>query len=204
MSASPLIDLEHLYRLHAARLRTWARRQGVPPAECEDLVQEIFLQAHRGQTLFRGDSTSLSWLFGIAKRVSVKAWRQRCLRRAPPRFTDILDEIPSDGPSPLESAELRELASMLDHALDLAGAERRRLILAHALGQAAAKGDPNIRPQKDGTRWVSLHRARKKVMALLIHRQYGTHQSRIPESRATSHPPRAFRCASTANHTAES
>jgi RNA polymerase sigma-70 factor, ECF subfamily len=167
MSVQPSIDLVELYQLHAVRLRAWAKKRGIPSSECEDVVQDIFLQAYRGRASFRGESTSMSWLFRIAKRVAAKSWRKHGLRVARASSDAGLEEIPADGLSPLEGAELHEFAAMLDRALEAAGAERRTLILGNALGQSPFDAQACDDAPKAGTRWVRLHRARKRVMAIL-------------------------------------
>jgi RNA polymerase sigma-70 factor (ECF subfamily) len=47
---------DRLYRRHAPRLFSVARRL-VGPTEAEDLLQEIFLSAHRKFGLYRGESS---------------------------------------------------------------------------------------------------------------------------------------------------
>lgn len=173
----PSIDIEELYGLYAARLRAWAKRRGVPASDCDDLIQEIFLQAHRGHALFRGESTPISWLFQIAKRVIVKTWRRRLLCPLP-YSDDIFDEMQSEGISPLENAELCELTRRLDRALTLAGAECRRLILANALGGPIDADDAADGSLKAGTRWVRLHRARRRLMAILLRSQQDAYEYR--------------------------
>ena len=44
-------------------------------ADVEDVVQEVFIRAHRGLASFRGDSAFFSWLYRIARKV--QAVRQR-------------------------------------------------------------------------------------------------------------------------------
>ena len=53
---------EELYRTHAPRLFGVACRL-VGRAEAEDLLQEIFLTAHRKLGLFKGESSIGTWLF---------------------------------------------------------------------------------------------------------------------------------------------
>ncbi len=169
MSNSSSIDLDQLFRSHAAHLRNWLKRRGLPPAECEDLVQEAFLRAHCGKDSFRGEASSLTWLFGIVKRIGGKSLLRtgRWSSRACP--DDLLDCLPSHAPSPLEAAELRELIDMLERALELAGAECRRLILSPALEGASGAASSNRCSLKIGTVWVRRHRARKRLRSLLHH-----------------------------------
>ncbi len=159
--------LEHLYRSYAPRLRAWVTARGVPPAESEDLVQEVYLQAFLGWRLFRGDATPATWLFRIAERVVGK--RRSVLGGHLPRVPsdDVLSDVPSEGLSPLEDVEYRELASMLDRALHMAGPQCRDLLMGQALGEdgdAPPSADQQTRP---GTIWVRRCRARKKLVSIL-------------------------------------
>jgi RNA polymerase sigma-70 factor (ECF subfamily) len=164
MTNTSLIDLEKLYRSHFARVHVWVTRFGVPASESEDVVQEVFLQAHRGRTQFRGDSTPLHWLFRIAARLST---RRRNLCRALPAATpdDFLSELPCEGLSPYETAELEELVGTIERALDVIGARYRGVILANALGSVLESSTHAARASSAS--WVALHRARKKLRCSL-------------------------------------
>jgi RNA polymerase sigma-70 factor (ECF subfamily) len=59
---------EALYREHAPRLYALARRMTGSEQESEDLLQEIFLQAHRKLGSFRGDAAIGTWLYRLAIR----------------------------------------------------------------------------------------------------------------------------------------
>ena len=166
-SCSTLIDFEELYRAHAGRLWLYVRKRGVRAAECEDVVQEVFLRAFRGRRLFRGDSSALQWLFGVATRVSSGCFHKNRSLGSIVASVDILENRPSDASSPLESAELQELMAMLERSFDLAGPACRELILGEDLEHSASSGGATARSLRIGTLWVKRHRARKRVRALL-------------------------------------
>lgn len=171
MNVKSPIDTGELYRVHAARLRAWAKRSGVRAAECEDVVQEIFLQAHRGRMALRDQSCSLSCLFRIAARVSARHSRQAGAHSEALLAREVLENAPSPTPSPLDNAEFTELIGMLTRSLDLAGPERRRLIMATFVDDLPEMAASDVRAAKPGARWVRLHRARKRVRALLLRTQ---------------------------------
>ena len=77
---------EEVYRTHAPRLFGLACRMVGRP-EAEDLLQEIFLSAHRKLALYKGESSLGTWLYRIAvnvslNRVSAKSPRFEPLARA--------------------------------------------------------------------------------------------------------------------------
>src|SRR5207245_2417961 len=57
---------EKLYREHAPRLYALASRISGSPSEGEDLLQEIFLQAHRKLESFNGHAAVGTWLYRLA------------------------------------------------------------------------------------------------------------------------------------------
>jgi RNA polymerase sigma-70 factor (ECF subfamily) len=59
-------DFEALYRTHAPRLYALASRISGSSSEGEDLLQEIFLQAHRRLDSFRGEAALGTWLYKLA------------------------------------------------------------------------------------------------------------------------------------------
>lgn len=58
-----------LVRRHQSAVRGFLRRLTGDNGLADDLAQETFLKAHRGLTSWRGESSLLSWLCGIAWRV---------------------------------------------------------------------------------------------------------------------------------------
>jgi RNA polymerase sigma-70 factor (ECF subfamily) len=73
--------VDQVFRIVASLLGPGASR-----ADVQDLVQQVFLAAHRALPRFRGESAPLTWLYGIASRIvlmHLRSWgRQRRLRLA--------------------------------------------------------------------------------------------------------------------------
>src|SRR6476646_1193905 len=89
---------EELYRTHAPRLFGLACRM-VGRAEAEDLLQEIFLTAHRKLDQYKGDASLGTWLFRLGANQCIDFLRSRGTRLA--QLTESFDEtIASDGRSP--------------------------------------------------------------------------------------------------------
>ena len=55
-----------MYRAHSRRLYGVAFRMLGNPADAEDMLQEIFLAAHRKLDSFRGESALGTWLYRLA------------------------------------------------------------------------------------------------------------------------------------------
>ena len=73
---------EELYRQHAARLYNLAYRMLGNAADAEDLLQEIFLLAHRKLGSFRGQSALGTWLYRLATNQCLDHLRSKAVRTA--------------------------------------------------------------------------------------------------------------------------
>ncbi|MBX7084474.1 MAG: RNA polymerase sigma factor [Nannocystaceae bacterium] len=73
-------ELAAIYREHHTFVWRSVRRLGVPDADVDDIVQEVFVVAHRRLADFAGHSSIRTWLFGIAYRVMHEHRRRRDAR----------------------------------------------------------------------------------------------------------------------------
>lgn len=131
----PLPDFDALYDEYADFVWRNARRLGVTPGALDDVVQDVFLVAHRrlGE-LSHGDSLR-AWVFSIVIRV-VRGYR-RSLRRKDPQHRSSVpnsdpDGVPDTGAQdPLASAEQRDVVRLLHQVLgELDDAKREVFVLA--------------------------------------------------------------------------
>ena len=75
------LDLTTVYRLHSAYVATVAFRLLGNDAEGDDLVQEVFIEAHHGLAQLLDPSAIRGWLARICVRKSVRRLRRRRLRQ---------------------------------------------------------------------------------------------------------------------------
>jgi RNA polymerase sigma-70 factor (ECF subfamily) len=158
--APPHLGARELFVAHATFVVRFLTRLGARPSDLDDLVQEVFLVAHRqgGFTPDRGCATT--WLAHIAMRVGANA-RRGLRRRAEQRDDDALTAYPSSSADPHRSAEATESLARVEHALAHLDREQRALfILFEVEGEsceaiALGLGIPL------GTVYSRLHKARK-------------------------------------------
>src|SRR4051812_3770127 len=81
---------EELYRQHSGRLFSLALRMLGNPADAEDMLQEIFLSAHRKLESFRGEAALGTWLYRLAMNQVLDHVRSRAARTN--QLTDGLDD----------------------------------------------------------------------------------------------------------------
>ena len=72
-----LAAFEELYRAHAGKLFSVACRLLGNATDAEDLLQEIFLSAHRKLEGFRGESALGTWLYRLATNHCLDHLRSR-------------------------------------------------------------------------------------------------------------------------------
>jgi RNA polymerase sigma-70 factor (ECF subfamily) len=74
------MTLAEIYEKHADFVWRCLRRQGVPPDDAADAIQEVFLAVHRTLPSFEGRSSLPTWLFTICRSVA-RDRRERAHRR---------------------------------------------------------------------------------------------------------------------------
>jgi RNA polymerase sigma-70 factor, ECF subfamily len=161
---------EELYQAHAGRLFSVACRILGNPSDAEEVLQEIFLSAHRKLDGFRGDSALGTWLYRLATNQCLDYLRSRGARMN--QVTDTLDDAPVAAGAAVRGLAEQTVTRMdLERALarlpdgcraafvlhDVEGLEHREV--AEALGIA------------EGTSKSQVHKARQRLRALLLERR---------------------------------
>ena len=152
-----------LYRRHAARIFALTCRMSGSTDAGEDLMQEVFLQAHRKIHGFKGDSAIGTWLYRLAINHCLDFVRSRQVKMA--KATDSLDRDDATAPaaahdSPVERIDLERAIRLLPPGCreafvlhDVEGYEHREI--AQMLGIA------------EGTSKSQVFKARLKLRAVL-------------------------------------
>lgn len=155
---------EELYRLHAPRLFGLAYRL-VGPTEAEDLLQEIFLAAHRKLSLYKGESSLGTWLFRLATNQCLDYLRSKRARLA--LLTETIDQDPSArGTS--AGAILGVVERMdLERAVALLPPGARAVFVLHDVEGCEHREVAEQLGISDGTSKSQLHKARMRLRTLL-------------------------------------
>jgi RNA polymerase sigma-70 factor (ECF subfamily) len=118
-----------------------ARRLGTPEANLDDVVQEIFMVAHRRLHEFQGRSSVKTWVYGIvfnvvrAHRRELGAKHPHALHPAPEADVDAVVDAADD---PHERAAKREAARFIDRFLAGLDEDRRDVFVLAELEQLSA------------------------------------------------------------------
>jgi RNA polymerase sigma-70 factor, ECF subfamily len=157
---------EEVYRLHAGRLYSVAFRMLGNAADAEDMLQEIFLTAHRKLSSFRGDSALGTWLYRLAVNLCLDHLRSRTGRAL--QVTDSLDDEPG-----LSDVGSRGLANQTVTKMDIERALAqlpegcRTAFVLHDVEGLEHREVAEIMGIAEGTSKSQVHKARLRLRALL-------------------------------------
>jgi RNA polymerase sigma-70 factor (ECF subfamily) len=164
-----LAAFEELYRAHAGKLFSVACRMLGNPTDAEDLLQEIFLSAHRKLDGFRGDSALGTWLYRLATNHCLDYLRSRAARTN--QLTDVLDDEPG-----LYLAGSRGLAEQTVMKMDLERAMARlpegcrAAFVLHDVQGLEHQEVADVLGIAEGTSKSQVHKARLRLRAMLSER----------------------------------
>ena len=157
---------ETLYRQHSGRLFSLAVRMLGNPADAEDLLQEIFLSAHRKLESFRGESALGTWLYRLAMNQILDHVRSRAARTG--QMTDGLDDA-----TVLADATGHRLADRAIARIDLERALAelpegcRAAFVLHDVEGLEHKEVSEVLGIAEGTSKSQVHKARLRLRGLL-------------------------------------
>lgn len=175
-------EFNRLYRDHADRIYRFAQRLCGQPDDAKDLVQDTFLNAYRGLPRFRGEAQLSTWLYRIAARACM---RMRRKRKGEPDRELSLDEfiptsdgefrlqIPTDGLTPEEALENKQLRRALDQAIRKLPKKYRLVLVLRDMEGLTAKEVGAIMGLNERAVKSRLHRARLFVRRELSARGLG-------------------------------
>jgi RNA polymerase sigma-70 factor, ECF subfamily len=160
---------EEVYRAHAGRLYSVACRMVGNPTDAEDLLQEIFLAAHRKLESYRGEAALGTWLYRLATNLCLDHLRSRTARSN--QLTGALDDEVG-----LQDAGSRGLAERtvtkmdIERALQLLPEGCRAAFVLHDIEGLEHREVADVLGIAEGTSKSQVHKARLRLRALLAAR----------------------------------
>jgi RNA polymerase sigma-70 factor (ECF subfamily) len=154
---------EELYRLHAPRLFGLAYRL-VGPNEAEDLLQEIFLSAHRKLALYKGDAALGTWLFRLATNQCLDYLRSK---RA--RLAMLTEEMSQEPPAAKASGPILGVIDRMDleRAIEQLPGGARAVFVLHDVEGCEHRDVARYLGITEGTSKSQLHKARMRLRTAL-------------------------------------
>jgi len=187
MSPSPEAptDSETLFRCHARFVAAFLHRLGVHRPDLDDLVQEVFLAAHRKGGYHPGIASPRTFLARLAleANLSRKRGQGRCATaRSDDAARAALGRAPTD---PLQALDAKDAAQQLQAALDQMDAAHRAVFVLFELEGESCESIAAGLNVPVGTVYSRLHTARKafRESAARMHRRDSRAQEEKPRRR---------------------
>ncbi len=134
--------------------------------DAEDLVQEVFLQAHRKLAGFRGESTLGTWLYRLTMNHCLDHLRGRQAKMS--RATESLDDEDAAEPMAPAPAVPPAISRMdLEKAIAALPPGSRAAFLLHDVEGFEHREIAAILGVSEGTSKSQVHKARLKLRAIL-------------------------------------
>ena len=170
--SDPTIDLQTVYREHFNFVWRSLRRLGVSDADLPDVVQDVFIVAHRKLAGFEGRSRLTTWLFGIMLRVVSDRRRLACVRLRVDDERAIEERVdPRDLGAEIER---RHALAVLDGILDGMPLEQRAVFTLFELEGMAGHQIAEALELPLGTVKSDLARGHEQLRTWLGHARGGT------------------------------
>lgn len=160
--------LEQLYREHHRAVRALGRRFVREPAQLEDLVHDVFVQAPRAFRSYRGEGSVRSFLFTLTVRTAQHTQRAAARRRG------WLERLRGDGSlerpapaTPLDDVLRRGLAESLHHALERLSFDHRAVVILCELEELSHADVARVLQVPEPTVRSRLFHAKAKLRRML-------------------------------------
>ncbi|MEO8482451.1 MAG: sigma-70 family RNA polymerase sigma factor [Acidobacteriota bacterium] len=153
---------DELYRTHAPRLFGLACRL-VGRVEAEDLLQEMFLMAHRKLALYKGESALSTWLFRLGTNLCLDH-----LRSKSGRFAALQDGLDDDLPAASSGPVFGVIDRLdLERALATLPEGARTVFVLHDVEGLQHHEVAELLGVSEGTSKSQLHKARFRLRTAL-------------------------------------
>ncbi len=160
---------EAVYRTHAGRLFGLVSRMLGSAPEAEDVLQEIFITAHRKLSGFRGDSSLGTWLYRIAVNHCLDHLRSRGARMA--SVTESLDREDAREPAAAAPVVPTTISRIdLERAIAQLPPGCRAAFVLHDVEGRDHQEVARALGISEGTSKSQVHKARMRLRALLTAR----------------------------------
>lgn len=161
-----LAAFEEIYRMHSGKLYSLACRMLGNPTDAEDLLQEIFLSAHRKLDGFRGDAALGTWLYRLATNQCLDYLRSRAARSN--HVTDTMEDDLSIPDMKSRGIADRTVAKMdLERAVAMLPQGARAAFVLHDVQGLEHREVAAALGIAEGTSKSQVHKARLRLRTLL-------------------------------------
>ena len=151
---------------HSASVIQVARAYTLTGEECQDLAQEILLQAWRSLPNFKGDASAATWFYRVALHTAMNWHRKDRPRRASQRPLLEVHTLPTDEDDCSDQAEHREMIDGLYAAIHQLPKTDAALVLLY-LDELSYREIADVLGISENNVGVRLNRAKKSLATLM-------------------------------------
>lgn len=136
MSADEHLDSAELFRRYGRFVASFLLRMGVPRSDLDDLMQEVFLVAHKNGGYTPGPAKPTTYLANIAFKATVSHRRKRKTRSFVRANDEIVGRTGEDRFSPERTATQTQELQLLQQALGRLDEDKRAVfVMAELQGE---------------------------------------------------------------------
>jgi len=183
------VSFERIYDEWFAHVSRWVAALGASEADREDLVQDVFIVAHRRLSSFDGGNLA-GWLYQIARR---KVRDYRSLAWVKHFFAasrqPLVDGTLQTLTGPLDHLETREKAALLVELLAALNLEQRAAFVLFEIEGLSGEDIAQLQAVPINTVWARIYKARRKLMDAVQRRE--REQAGKPVARTAPRAPRS-------------
>ncbi|MEZ6034927.1 MAG: RNA polymerase sigma factor [Planctomycetaceae bacterium] len=151
---------------HSASVIQVARAYTLTDDECQDLAQEILLQAWRSMPKFEGKSSPATWFYRVALHTAMNWHRKDRPRRTYQKPLLEVQTVPSKSADSCEQAEQRETVEQLYKAIHGLPKTDAALVLLY-LDEMSYSEMASVLGISESNVGVKLNRAKKALATLM-------------------------------------
>jgi RNA polymerase sigma-70 factor (ECF subfamily) len=155
-------DLASVYEAHADFVWLTLQRLGVPSADLEDVMQEVFLVVHRRLPEWRAEGTMQSWLYSICRRLASN-YRRRPDNQGGRASLELEVDVASEARDPEQAAVVSEAKDRLDAILARLSDDKRVVFVMFELELKPPSEIAAMLSIPIGTVYSRIHAARQEI-----------------------------------------
>lgn len=155
------LNAEALYRAHSEFVARFLLKLGAAGQDVPDLLQEVFLVAHRRGGFIMGPAKPTTWLAEIAFRVASDR-RKKTKRKPENADTEAISLLPARSAGPGDTVEARQGLARVQRALDTLTSDKRAVFVLFELEGESCDAIANGLGIPVGTVYSRLHAARRE------------------------------------------
>jgi RNA polymerase sigma-70 factor (ECF subfamily) len=158
---------------HSASVMKVARAYTLTSEECQDLAQEILLQAWRSLPKFERKASPATWFYRVALHTAMNWHRKDKRRRSRQQPLLEVQAVATEGCDRAEQSQQREIVEQLYQAIHQLPKTDAALVLLY-LDELSYREMAEVLGISESNVGVKLNRAKKALSALMNRESHGT------------------------------